>query len=449
MKAIIFPSAIAHAFQPLIDSIAEYLLPVVNKPVLEHLIELLVRHGIDDICVVLEHMPYETRQYFSEGERWGARISYLLEGDYEGIIPTMNRIRGAIEGDSLLCLPGNMVSNLDISAFIGAHSSHGGDVTLWAKSEGEAVTAPLKAADGDNNSFFMPFIVNRGVLPLLLSGETPRNMTGLIKTLESQNVTSWCYHSPQECTLLTSLTDLWEVNRDVLNGRYEGIIIPERETEKNVRVGRRSTIHPTVKMHPPVLVGKNCSIGEGAVIGEEVIIGDNVVIGDGALVKRSVILSGTFVGSHTEIENSLIRKHDMINARTLESVYVEDDIILGDLDREIIGGKGDRLYNLAAAMILLIALMPLMLVLFFRHVISPSRKYFYSEKRLGEREIVDLKGMKRPRAFTLFAFRSRIGLYRKIPGLFNVIREDMNLVGNSPLTAKEADSLQEEWETLR
>lgn len=70
MKAVILPGQYDKDLELLTELTPKPLLPVVNKPVVEHIIELLVRHNIKDIVMVLEHMPYETEQYFKNGERW-------------------------------------------------------------------------------------------------------------------------------------------------------------------------------------------------------------------------------------------------------------------------------------------------------------------------------------------------------------------------------------------
>jgi NDP-sugar pyrophosphorylase family protein len=68
MKAIILPVGKPDLLNPLTTWLPEFLLPVVNKPIVEHLIELLVRHNIRDIILILKHMPYETEQYLGSGQ---------------------------------------------------------------------------------------------------------------------------------------------------------------------------------------------------------------------------------------------------------------------------------------------------------------------------------------------------------------------------------------------
>ena len=99
MKAIILPTTSTTDLAPLTYWIPEYLLPVVKKPVVEHLIELLARNQIKEILFILKHMPYETEKYFGDGSRWGLHFSYSLLGSYREIIDAITQIH---EGKNIL-----------------------------------------------------------------------------------------------------------------------------------------------------------------------------------------------------------------------------------------------------------------------------------------------------------------------------------------------------------
>jgi lipopolysaccharide/colanic/teichoic acid biosynthesis glycosyltransferase len=157
----------------------------------------------------------------------------------------------------------------------------------------------------------------------------------------------------------------------------------------------------------------------------------------------------TYVGSLTEIKDSVIRKNSMINVPKLWNVYLGDDFILGDMEKAIIAPRIESLFNLILSLFLFVVLSPAILLLFLLNIIKPSRKYFFSEERFGQNEVVDLKGNMKPRPFRFYGCRSRNRFISKVPGLINVIKGDMNLVGNEPLTGEDVASLKEEWETMR
>jgi NDP-sugar pyrophosphorylase family protein len=434
MKAVILPAGRTEELKPLTAWMPEYLLPVVNKPIVEHLIELLVRNEIKDIILVRKHMPYETEGYFSKGERWGVNISYSLEQDFNRILLSLSRLRLRLK-EPFLCLPGNIVTNIDLSGFVRSHSDSKAGMSI----SGEP---------GEGEEFF-PFILEPDVLSYLLEDDLNMDIKEVINSLEEKNIKVNKYDSSYDIMSVQSLTDYWEVNKRILKGDFAGIIIPGRQIKEGVWIDRHTKIHPDTKMEPPLLIGKRCNIRKGVTIGEATIIGDNVVVDQGASIEESIIFGNTYIGSHTEIRDSVVRKNYMVNIPRQVSTYVSDQFILGDTEQGLIKEKVERLFNLFAALILLAAFSPIMILLFLYHLLRPSRGFFSSERRFGSHEIVDMKGNVRPKSFTLYFFRSRNRFIRKLPGLFNVIKGDMNMVGVSPLTEDEVSSLREEWETLR
>jgi len=442
MKAVILPTGKPGLLKPLTEWMPEFLLPVVNKPIVEHLIELLVRNDIKDIILVLKHMPYETEQYFGNGERWGANISYSLEREYEGISSSLGRVRSRLE-ESILCLPGNIVTDMDISGFINTHKQGPGELTI----------SRLKDEERNNEAIepeaFGPFIMGQKALSRVLSRSMNQNLKQIISFLATQGLASNTYYGSHKLKRIRTPHDYLEVNKLILEGVFSGIIIPGKQIKSGIWVGRRVKIHSDARVSPPSLIGSYCSIRNDTSIGNHTIIGDKVIVDRGVSMENSVILGSTYIGSHTEIKDSIIRKNCMVNVPRLLNVCVGDEFILGDLDKQVITKKSERLFNLTIALFFLLLFSPIIIILCLYSLIFSSKKIFISDERFGGYEIGDLQGKMEPKPFTFYAFNTRSRLIGKLPGLFNVIKGDMNLVGNSPITRGQLNSLQEEWETMR
>ena len=136
MKAVILPTAKTDALVPLTSWLPEFLLPVVNKPLVEHLIELLARHEIKDIVLVLKHMPFETEAYFGDGSRWGVHLSYSLLRTYRGLADALGHLDQSRLDDPFLCLPADIVTDFDFSSFINTRREGRGEVCLAQTSAG-------------------------------------------------------------------------------------------------------------------------------------------------------------------------------------------------------------------------------------------------------------------------------------------------------------------------
>lgn len=450
MKAVILPAGDSDRLKPLTSWMPEYLLPVVNKAIVEHLIELLVRHNIKDIILILKHIPYEVEQYFGSGQRWGCNISYSLERSYDGIIPVLNRIRSRLK-ESFLCLQGNCVTNIDISDLVKTHAENNTHMTIIERKDKHGGNSPVISTSDelDRSESFYPFVLTPDALSSLSSAIHTKYTDQLISASESCGLTLHRHPVFFDFRSVNSIEDYLEINKLVLRGGFKGIIIPGKEIQPGLWVGRKARIHPGVSITSPSLIGSHCNVRDGALIGEDSIIGNGVVVDCGASTKGSIIFDNTYLGAYTEIKDSVIRKNFMIHVPRLTNIYVGDDFILGDLDKKFLSEKGERLFNLIVALFLLLLSFPILTILWLYHMISPSKEYLTSKKHYGQYEVVDLQGNKRPKTFKLYRFRSRYKLISKLPGLLNVIRGDINLVGNSALTSDEVDSLTEEWETLR
>jgi NDP-sugar pyrophosphorylase family protein len=439
LKAVILPTAKTADLAPLTSWFPEFLLPVVNKPIVEHLIELLTRHDVKEILLILKHRPYETEQYFGDGSRWGVHLSYSLLNSYRGIADVLGRVEASKLEGPFLCLPGDVVTELDISNFVNAHRQGRAPVSVaQALGGGGRVGVHPATIEEMRDLEGSPLIATREAFMLISKGEAT-DRTVAVNLCET----------PGTLQRIQSPADLLRVNQQVLEGRFHGILIPGKMVEPGVWVGRHCQLHPGVRQEPPLLIGDHCNIQGGAAIGPGSVIGSRVIIDEGASVRGSLVLDLTYVGAHTEIKDAFVRKNWMLQIPSMLSVHLGDDLILGDLEKKSLSTQGRRLVNVALALLLLLLTSPLLAILFAYHLVFSSKRFLLVEKRLGGPGQVTLDGEIIPTSFDLYAFNSRNRLVRKLPGLINVIRGDLDLVGVSPLDEAEQRQLPEEWREMR
>jgi len=447
MNAIILPSGQADNLTPLTSSTPEFLLPVANKPIVEHLIDLLVRSNIKEIILILEHLPYETEQYFSEGERWGAQISYSLQGRYRGLANSLLRIAARLT-EPFLCLPGNLVTNLSISDFFKAHEASRGDITL-AKG-GVSETALLPATPEDVRQIeALPVIITLKALTVAVTNALSSDFGEAIISLKDESIRTNIYQSSCTINRISSLESYLEVNKLILRGGIDTLILPGKAMGPGFWVGTHSKIHPQAVIKPPVLIGNYCNIHEETLLGPDAIIGNQVIMDKNASVQGSIVLDNTYIGSFTGIKDMVIKKNCMINVPRSITVVMGDDIILGDLDKKTIYSRVECLFNRVLALIILLLSSPIAFVLTLYHLIFPDKKYLYCEKSYSLGTRTELSGEMTPKIFCLYLFRSKRRLIHKLPGLINVIKGDLSLVGLSPITKEQLANLPEQWQSLR
>jgi|WetSurMetagenome_2_1015567.scaffolds.fasta_scaffold49157_2 NDP-sugar pyrophosphorylase family protein len=439
MKAVILPAGTTETLKPLTSRMPEYLLPVVNKPVVEHLIELLYQHNIKDIILLLKHMPYETEKYFGDGSKWGCTITYSLIRDYHDPISSIRKIRSKIN-EPCLCLPWNIITNLDISAFVESHEQSHADISIAETSKRDFLV--------DKRDFY-PFIITPDALSLLDEARPHQNLEHVIKTSFNNGISYNKISEEYDLKIIHNLNEYFQINQYVLCGGIDGIHIPGKEIQSGVHVGRGTRIHDDAIILPPALIGDNAHIKRDVFIGKNSIIGNNVILDVDASVRESIVLENTYIGPHNDVHQSIVRKNSLTSLPHLLDLFMQNDLILGDLNKKAAVCGLECFFNRAMALFLFILFSPVTTLLFLYHLLKPGSNYLISEERNGGFEVAVSQGTIRPKNFRFYYFRSRIPVLRKLPGLINVIKGDIRLVGNSVLTQDEASTIKEEWEFMR
>lgn len=450
MKAFIFPHASPDRLAPLTRWMPEFLLPIANKPVVAHLLELLARSDVRQVVMAVSHMPYETESYCGRGERWGLDISYCLVKEGMGLSPVLKRAWSQIQ-DDVLILPGNIVTDLSISGLVAGHEAHRADFTfslVRAKGQNDHVVS-MAHEHPEAGGAWGPVVLSADAATRAMALPDVRDLTGIAHGLQGQGRDGAVYDSGFNVKAIESVDDYLAANGLALRETFDGLILPGEAASTGIRVGLRTRIHPSCRLIGPVSLGNHCCIGPDAVIGPDSVIGENVVIDQGAVVENSVILANTYVGSHTEVKNAVIWKKSMFNVTRGVEVYVEDDIILGDMDRPFLADRFDRAFNLATGLLFTLCSFPVWALCFLYHLAFPGKEFFRTETRYGKYEVINLQGQVASRPFVLYAFHSRHWWIRKLPGLFNVIKGDMSMVGNAPLPREQLDDVDEAWHALR
>jgi NDP-sugar pyrophosphorylase family protein len=439
MKAIVLPADKPELLSPVSNWTSDYLMPVVNKPVAEHLIELLLENNIRDMIFILNHKPYETEQYFKMGERWGCNISYSLVREWHGAIDAISRIKNSIE-EGFICFPVNMITNLDIANFVNFHNKTLADLTL-------PVTPLELKKPGLIN--FRPFLMSHRALCHISKLKGHIGVKEIFKILTDAGLKSNTYSSEFYYSLIKNLNDYVEVNRAVLKGDIGHIAIPGKEIREGLWVGRNSFIDPTAEINTPVLIGENCSIKSSVSIGLYSIIGDGVIVESDTNINRSIIYEKTYVGTNTEINDSIVHQNFIFNLPSMSNLYVDDDTIIGTMEKNLFKEKLEKIFNVFMALFLFCFFSPVMLALYIYHLLCPSKGYLAKMTGFGGYGSRDMKGVPELSEITQHYFKSSYSLIRKLPGLINVIKGDIRLVGNSILSKEELNQLREDWQKVR
>src|SRR5262245_64154727 len=119
--------------RPLTSNQPKPMVPIVGKPCMEHILELLKQHGLEDVIVTVAFLPQAIRSYFGTGDGLGLNIEYSVE---ESPLGTAGSVRLASDrlDDTFLVISGDALCDIDLAAIVAAHREKGADVTIGLKS---------------------------------------------------------------------------------------------------------------------------------------------------------------------------------------------------------------------------------------------------------------------------------------------------------------------------
>ena len=299
--------------RPLTSNQPKPMVPVAGKPCMEHIIELLRRHGMTDIVVTVAYLPQVIRGYFDDGGELGVELHYSVE---ETPLGTAGSVKNAEEllDETFLVISGDALCDFDLDALVDAHKRRGAAATLALNSVENPLEFGVVIIDSDGRverflekpSWGQVFsdTINTGVYvlePEVLRGgaatarrtTSPSSSSPTCSSAGSRSTGTWCEGYWQD---IGNLDQYRKANFDALDGRVE-LELSGIRLRDNVRPRRRACSCPTwtrSRGRPSSATSARSRPGRGS--GRTRCSGQNVVVKEGATIERSVVDSGCYVG---------------------------------------------------------------------------------------------------------------------------------------------------------
>ena len=335
--------------RPLTSLRPKPMVPIVNQPVMEHIIGLVKHHGVTDVVATLAFMPRVIQDYFGAGEEWGVSISYAVEETPLGTAGSVKNAAHLLDDEPFLVISGDALTDIDLSDVIAFHKARGGAVTIALKQVDDPIDfgVVVTAEDGEVERFLEKptwgqvfsdtintgiYVIEPWVLDYIPEGRSfdfsselfPALMAAGHKLYGTVVDGYWCDVGSRESYV--------DVHRDVLAGAAR-IYIPGVHAREGLWVSETAKIDEGVTIGEGVVIGENVRIRSGAVIGDLTVIDDNCVIGADSLVSHSVLWSDTFVGSNAQVSGAVLCRHVDVRAGAL----IDVGAVMGD---ESVVGRG-------------------------------------------------------------------------------------------------------------
>src|SRR5256886_10724788 len=116
--------------RPMTDNQPKPLLAVVNKPIMEHVLHLLTRHGFSETVVTVQFLASLVRNYFGDGEDFGMSLQYATEEMPLGTAGSVKNAEDALRDERFLVISGDALTDMDLTAMVRVHKEQGALVTV-------------------------------------------------------------------------------------------------------------------------------------------------------------------------------------------------------------------------------------------------------------------------------------------------------------------------------
>lgn len=340
MRAMILAAGVGSRLDPLTRNVPKPMVPILNRPVMEYLIELLKKHGFDQIMVNVHYLGDQIEHYFQNGSRWGVHIEWSREDRLWGDAGSLKRVEEFFKDETFIVIGGDDLTDMDLTRLVKTHRDKNALATIALSlvddpseygivlmNEDSRITRFLEKPKGEvifSNTantgvyVFEPeifdliprgvfYLFGKQVFPLIL--EQRRPLYGHLTAAYWKDV--------------GNLKIYQQTHQDVLAGRVNAPL-PLTEVRKYVWMGENVEIDPTAEVGYPVAIGSNVRVLAGARVLENTVIGNDCAVEEGAVVQDSILWEGAVVMRGSHLERCVVGKdcHIKTNAAIFDGIIV-------------------------------------------------------------------------------------------------------------------------------
>jgi mannose-1-phosphate guanylyltransferase len=338
MKAVILVGGLGTRLRPLTNSTCKAMIPVLNRPFLEHVLCYLKRHHIDDIILSLGYMPDQIQGYFGDGSAFGVRLNYVAGCLRLGTAGAVKHAERYLDDNPFLVLNGDIFTDMDLGAMFEFHRKEGAKATIAVtpvedpSQYGVVETDPQgwvsafveKPPPEQANSHFINggiYILERELLGKVPTGTNFMFEHHLFPELVEARVPFFSYPTEAYWMDMGTPHNYLQLQRDLLNSKCATPLHTNgansepsgngAQTNGSVILGEGCSISNDVQIQGPSVLGRGCRISEGAVVNGSVlwknvevgrqaklvncVVGDDCVIGDECQLHEGTVLGSRVV----------------------------------------------------------------------------------------------------------------------------------------------------------
>jgi mannose-1-phosphate guanylyltransferase len=321
MKAVILVGGFGTRLRPLTDNKPKPIVPVLNRPFLEHTLAYLKQFGIKDVILAMNYLPDAIQEYFGDGERCGMRLIYCMEKEPLGTAGAVKNAAAYLDRPFIVLNGDNVFTEMNLHEVFAYHRQKNAKVTIFlTRVENPSAFGVVET---DTNQKVQRFIekpppgtvttdrINAGgyilepeVLEHIPSGQHYMFEKGLFPHLLDIGAPVYGYTYEGYWLDMGTPRKYFNFNMDLLLSKTTSPLM--QDDWKNGIYGKNVKIHPGTGITAPVLIGDSCQISKEVSIKGPVVLGCDCVLQEGVSVENSILWDNVILGKNTRLCRCII-----------------------------------------------------------------------------------------------------------------------------------------------
>ncbi|MFO7169754.1 MAG: NDP-sugar synthase [Chloroflexota bacterium] len=341
MKAVILVGGLGTRLRPLTCNTPKPLIPIVNRPFIEHMLANLRDQGISEVILAVQYLADRFRETLGDGSRLGLRVRVVEEPEPRGTAGAVKNVEHLLDGPTFV-FNGDVMTDLDLRAMLAFHREKGSKLTIALTPVEDPTSFGLVETEPDGRirrfiekpraDEITTDLINAGTYimePELLRYVPPEQYymfeRGLFPVVLQTGDPMYGYSSSAYWTDIGKPQTYLEVHHDILMGKVR---FPFRGSEVASRVWLEgdAAIDPTAQIIGPAVIGPGVQIGREARIVGPVVIGARCVIGPGASIEDAVLWEDNLIEEGAVLRSCVIGRGNRVGAKA----HVADGSIVSD-----------------------------------------------------------------------------------------------------------------------
>lgn len=348
MKAVLMAGGAGSRLRPLTIGRPKPMLPVANKTVLAHILELLRKSGIKDVVITLQYMASAIEDYFGDGSVLGVRIKYVVEETPLGTAGSVRNARRYLD-EPFLVISGDAITNFNLEDIVAYHKERQSLATLVLYPVADPLDYGVIVTDADGRiaSFLekpswgqvASDTVNTGLYvlePEVLDHVPPEEAydwgTQVFPSLLQEGVPLYGYVASGYWCDIGNFHEYRRATAAVLAGQVFPTETLGRNIGGEIFVADGVEIAPDAELYGPIYLGREVKIKGGVIIRGPSVIRDYTIVDNRAQIDRSIIWRNCYVGEGAELRGAIVGRQCSLKANTVlyEGSVVGEGCVVGE-----------------------------------------------------------------------------------------------------------------------